>query len=274
MGLDRKYYFVDEAGDANLFSSKGKVIIGHSGCSKFFILGVLDVREPPRLNRELRELRMRLLADPYFKDVPSMQPKAKKTAEFFHAKDDVPEVRREVFRLLRGHSMNFMAVVKDKSIVLKYVRERNRRDPNYRYPPNELYDFLVRRLFKTLQHRADTIEIAFSKRGKADRTKALEDALHIARHRFEKQYQISLKTKVEIRPEDSRRSGCLQAADYFLWSLQRLYERHEARFVEYLWPSFGVVLDIDDKREKGYGIYYSQERRLTVEELNKRKPGI
>jgi hypothetical protein len=40
------------------------------------------------------------LADPYFKGVPSMQADAKKTALFFHAKDDLPEVRREVFRVL------------------------------------------------------------------------------------------------------------------------------------------------------------------------------
>ena len=32
------------------------------------------------------------------------------------------------------------------------------------------------------------------------------------------------------------------------WALQRLYERREDRYVELLWPSFGVVHDLDDTR--------------------------
>ena len=39
----RKHYFVDEAGDAVLFGSRGKVLIGSDGCSRFFMLGLLDV---------------------------------------------------------------------------------------------------------------------------------------------------------------------------------------------------------------------------------------
>ncbi len=271
---ERKHYFVDEAGDANLFSSKGQVIIGNPGCSRFFILGVLDVQEPDNLHRELQTLRKDLLADPYFKDVPSMQPEARKSAVSFHAKDDVPEVRREVFRVLKDRPMSFMAVVKEKVKVLEYVRGRNQQDPNYRYHPNELYDLLVRRLFKTLQHKADVIDVYFSKRGKADRTKALQNALKAGRMRFEEQYGTSYQSRVHIHPSESNKLGCLQAADYFLWSLQRLYERLEDRYVRYLWQSFGVVIDIDDTREKEYGAYYSQERPLTIEDIKNRKPGI
>jgi hypothetical protein len=34
-----------------------------------------------------------------------MHREARKTALFFHAKDDLPEVRREVFRLLQRHDL-------------------------------------------------------------------------------------------------------------------------------------------------------------------------
>jgi hypothetical protein len=40
--------------------------------------------------------------------------------------------------------------------------------------------------------------------------------------------------------------ACLQATDYFLWALQRLFEREEERYWEYVWPSVAVVHDIDD----------------------------
>ena len=92
-------YFVDEAGDANLFGAKGEVIVGRPGCSHFFILGVLDVADPAALFAQMTALRTSLLADPYFKGVPSMRPEHGKTAVAFHATDDLPEVRREVITL-------------------------------------------------------------------------------------------------------------------------------------------------------------------------------
>lgn len=113
-----RYYFVDEAGDGVLFDKKGRSIIGTEGCSRYFILGLLDIADPEALTKALADLRGTLLSDPYFSGVPSMQPKAKKTALAFHAKDDLPEVRREVFSLLMKHDLRFFAVVRDKHKVL------------------------------------------------------------------------------------------------------------------------------------------------------------
>jgi len=67
-------YFVDEAGDDTLFNSRGKVIIGEEGCSRFFLLGVLALPDADAVTCELAELRVRLLADPYFKQMPSISP--------------------------------------------------------------------------------------------------------------------------------------------------------------------------------------------------------
>ncbi|MDE0299415.1 MAG: hypothetical protein OXN17_12350 [Candidatus Poribacteria bacterium] len=97
-----RHYFIDEAGDSTLFSAKGKVLIGTEGCSRFFILGLLEVPNPIALQAAMDGLRLRLINDPYFNNVPSMQVKARKTAFAFHAKDDIPEVRRAVYRLLRN----------------------------------------------------------------------------------------------------------------------------------------------------------------------------
>jgi len=114
-----RHYFVDEAGDGTLFNRRGRIIVGTEGCSRFFVLGLADIPDPVTLGREMEALRARLLADPYFKWVPSMQPEARKTALAFHAKDDLPEVRREVFSLLLRHQMHFFAVVRDKLKVVK-----------------------------------------------------------------------------------------------------------------------------------------------------------
>ncbi len=266
-------YFVDEAGDSVLFNRRGRVIIGTEGCSRFFILGLLDVADPLALSDDLDELRANLLADPYFKDVSSMQPSAGKTAHAFHAKDDLPEVRREVFALLKRHELKFFAVVRDKQSVLADVRERNERDPAYRYHPNGLYDQLVKRLFRDRLHKDDAYHICFAKRGFSDRTEALSRALSVARERFRQKWGIISAAPIQVKPSIPKREAGLQAADYFLWSLQRLYERREDRFCELLWPAFSLVHDVDDTRQAPYGVYYTQRTPLTLGKM-KKKPEI
>lgn len=269
-----RYYFVDEAGDAAIFGSRGHVLIGKQGSSRYFILGVLDFPNPVLLQQELDALRKSLLADPYFNSVPSMQPEARKTTLMFHAKDDVPEVRREVFALLKRHEFRFLAVVRDKQRVLEYVRRRNTLDLAYRYQQNELYDYMVRVLFKNLLHKDERYEIYFSKRWKQDRTEALHQALKTAQDRFAQQWGITTSPEIAVIPKNSHENGGLQAVDYFLWALQRFYERKEDRYLNLLWPSFRLVHDLDDTRQSAYGVYYTQKKPLTLAALENDSPGI
>jgi hypothetical protein len=267
---DVRQYFVDEAGDGSLFDRRGRVIIGQPGCSRYFVLGLVDIAEPDALARELSALRGQLRADPYFKGVPSMQMERRRTALAFHAKDDPPEVRREVFGVLTRHvdGLRFLAVVRDKTRVLESVRQRNASDQAYRYHPNELYDSMVRRLFKNQLHKSRGYRIFFARRGKRDRTEALRSALETARQRFAQQHGITSETVIEVVTAGPPRCPGLQVADYLLWALQRLYERGEERYVDLLRPAFRLVHDIDDTRPARYGVYYTKRKPLTAAALN------
>lgn len=263
-----RHYFIDEGGDGTLFSRKGKVLIETEGCSRFFILGLLEVPDPTVLQHIFDELRGRLMSDSYFEGVPSMQAEERKTAVAFHATDDLAEVRMEVFRLLRDtEGLRFFAVVTDKRRVLEYVRERNESNPDYRYHPNELYDYLVRRLFKQRLHQSSEYRITFSKRGKSDRTDALREALQSAQNRFAEQHNVTSDTFLQVSQARPKDQASLQSVDYFIWALQRLYELGEERYVNYLWPAFRLVHDIDDRREAGYGVYYTQKKPLNAAAL-------
>lgn len=257
-----RHYFVDEAGDPVLFDARGRALPGEEGCSRHFILGVLEVADPVALGTELGTLRAELLADPYFRDVPSMQPERRKTAWMFHAKDDVPEVRREVFRVLTRHRLQFFAVVRDKRSVLNYVRQRNRQDEGYRYHPNDLYDTMVARLFKNRLHLTPEVHVCFAERGKSDRTAALGRALETARKRFETQWQRSNAAVIRARQSLPRHEVPLQATDYFLWALQRHFERGESRYIDMLWPQVGVVHAVDETAAAPYGVYYTKKKPL------------
>jgi hypothetical protein len=257
-----RHYYVDEAGDPVLFNAKGKVIVGETGCSRFFLVGKVEVSEPDRLANALNQLRQRLLADPYFAGVPSMQPRQGKTASHFHAKDDMAEVRREVFRLLLEHEVRFYAVVRDKQVIVEKVLAYNLERPKYRYHPNQLYDRCLPLLFENRLHQHDAYRIVFARRGSADRTEALERGLLEAKKKFRQKWGIESAAPIEVVASDPAQIACLQAADYFLWAVQRCFERGEHRFLDLLWDKVGLIIDRDDTRQRWTGEYYSRKRTI------------
>ena len=271
-----RHYFVDEGGDSTLFSRKGKAIVGTEGCSRFFILGLLDVLDPIALKDRLDRLRAQLMGDSYFKGVPSMQPSNRKTALAFHAKNDLPEVRRDVFRLLHDtEGLRFFAVITDKLNVLEYVRQRNKRESDYRYHPNELYDYLTGCLIKRRLRQHCRYDIIFSKRSKSGRIRSLRQAIESAPNLLQNQNNLQshilTDVSLNISAATPKEYAGLQAVDYFIWALQRLYERDEDRYLTYLWKAFGLVHDIDDTRKTDHGVYYTQNKPLTLETLKGRK---
>ncbi len=267
-----RHYFVDEGGDNTLFSKTGKVLVGTEGCSRFFILGLLEVPNPTALKDRFDGLRAQLIGDSYFNAVPSMQPNERKTAVAFHAKDDLPEVRRDVFKFLRDmEGLRFYAVIADKLSVLEYVRQRNKREAAYRYHPNELYDYLTGCLFKERLSQHNRYDIIFSKRGKSGRLDDLRKLIETASSLITQQQNISADSVPNVSVATPKEHAGLQAVDYFVWALQRLYERDEERYLLYLWDAFRIVHDIDDTRKTDNGILYTQKNPLTTEVLQWRK---
>ncbi|WP_442485603.1 DUF3800 domain-containing protein [Aeoliella sp. SH292] len=255
-------YFIDEAGDPVLFSKRGKKVLVGDGSSKFFMLGKILVEDCERLRSELDALRAQLLADPYFRDVPSMQVERKKTARLFHARDDLPEIRREVFRLIAGHDIKFYAVIRSKEDLVNFVRQQNDRDPDYRYNENELYDTLITHLFSKLRRSAEEVNVYFARRGRSDRTAALKAAIAEAEKDFEKKFGFQRKQTVKILPRYSREDACLQACDYFLWALQRHYELGESRYIQLIWNQVGEIHDLDKEHGSRRGIFYNAKNPL------------
>lgn len=89
-----RHYLVDEAGDGTLFNRHGCIIVGTEGCSRFFILGLLDAANPDALALEIQTLRADLLADPLSSKLP---PEATRAAQ---AKGQAGEFEITVARVL------------------------------------------------------------------------------------------------------------------------------------------------------------------------------
>lgn len=264
-------YFVDETGDGVIFDGRGRMLVGTGKVQDYFTLGMVECWRMDELTSQLADLRTRLLADPYFKGVPSLQPKARKTALFFHAKDDLPEVRREVFQVLQEQAFSFYAVVRTMSAVARLVKNHNERDPTYRYRPTELYDSAVRRLFDKKLHTRPAFEVIFASRGKA-RTQALREQLLKAQARSRKAAGTYPEAIIQVRAMPAHQSAGLQVADYCLWALQRLFTKGEDRFLSLIWPKVALIVDADDISEKAYGTYHTRKLPpLSAESIKNRK---
>ncbi len=191
-----------------------------------------------------------------------MSPARRKTAYLFHAKDDLAEVRREVFKLLLDFDVRFYAEVRDKNVIAEKVIDHNNRQPLYRYHPNQLYDRCVPRLFKDRLHQHDAYRIVFAKRGSSDRTDAFERGLQAARDAFRRRWGIEGVSPIEVVASNPKSIACLQAVDYFLWATQRCFERGEHRYLDMLWEKVGLIVDRDDTRQSPAGEYYKRKRPI------------
>lgn len=263
-----QHLFVDEAGTPTLFHESGKPIADTYGCSRFFILGKLEVENPSALAAALTDLRQKMLADPLFAGTESFKPERKKTAVAFHAKDDLPEVRFRVFDLLRGFGsqLRFYAVVCDKLKLTERETAKRVMEAGYRFNENSIYDLLMRELFGKFHHLADRYEVNVARRGNSTRNEAIRAALTGAEQDFERKFGFrrSHPDAWKITVLKSKEAPCLQAVDYFLWALQRFYEVkwdakarkkyldpstglfvREDRFLNAMWPQVGEIHDLD-----------------------------
>ena len=264
-----KHYFVDEAGDLNLLDKRGRVVLGNEGVSRCFLVGLVDLPDPQLVHTRLEELRRELLADPYFRGVPQMRPEANKTALFFHAKDDPWEVRREMFKLLPSFDGKVIVAIRRKMLLAKRHAAIYEKTGKRQFDANIAYDQLVSRIFHGKLHSADENRIVFAHRDTSDHADALKAALTDARRKFEAKQGKRPVRPTFVHSAYAYELAGLQVADYYLWALQRMYEKRDDRFFSTVASQYRLVMDLDDKRNNRYGEWYSDTNKL---ELAKVRP--
>lgn len=135
--LTNQYFFVDESGDTTFYNRSKEWVVGNEGVSKILIMGFIRTTEPEFLRDNLNRLHKEIATNSYFYGVPSIT----KTNLAFHAKDDIPEVRYEVFKLLNNlpFSCNIVIARKTQKVFDKFNGNTN-----------NFYDSLITHLFKNI----------------------------------------------------------------------------------------------------------------------------
>jgi len=253
--------FLDEAGDTT-FYGKGKVpIVGEiEGVSKSFIIGMVKFKQPLQPIREqVITLQNDVTSDPYFKDVPSIQKNINKNGFYFHATDDTPEVRKLFYNYIKTLDLSFEAVV-GRKIYDIFNKKHNSNEA-------EFYADILSHLLKNKLQLNNKLVLNISERGKSTKNNNLIFALEKSINRFAKtKPDISHTTNVVFNIQNQTSEPLLNIADYFCWAIQRVFEKGEARYYNYLEDKISLVIDIyDSSRYEGNMHYYKGKNLLTAE---------
>jgi hypothetical protein len=256
--LHEYHRYLDEAGDTTFYGKGKRIIIGEEGVSKSFMIGMLKLKEPIDIVRaKILHLKQDILNNSYFYSVPSVKKKIENQTYYFHATDDIPEVRMKFYELIKSIDCSFEAVV-GRKIPAIFEKSHNSQE-------NEFYTDLLSHLLKNKFATLDKLVLNIAERGSSTNNKNLEKALISAKTKFSKNYKgKDILTEINFNIQNQTSEPILNIADYFCWSIQRVFERGETRYYDYLSEKISLVIDLYDTTKYGsWDNYYSNKKRLT-----------
>lgn len=247
--------FLDEMGDPTFFGKGREVIIGHNGVSLSFGMGIV------RIDRPLTEVRAEILAlhrqvegDPLLNTIPSVEKRIRRGGFFFHACKDSPEVRSVFLHYLRDLPCSSEVVVARK-IPSLFIRKHHGKE-------NEFFADLLAHLIKSRLKKNQKLVLNVAARGSSTRSRVFEEALAKAIGLAGKKWGADeLKASVVFNVQTPQTEPLLCVADYLNWAVQRVFEKGEIRFYDYLQQKIRLVVDLYDMdRYDGSKNYYDPKR--------------
>jgi hypothetical protein len=274
--------FLDEAGDCTFYGKKRKSIIGTEGVSYCFIIGMVKFKEPVEPIREkIIRLQNQVAEDAYFQ-VPSVIKKKERGGYFFHAKDDLPEIKKLFFDFINTVNFSFEAVVARKSIELFTTKHKDKEE--------YFYADLLSHLLKNKLQRGEKLVLNIAEKGTSTKNSNLILALEKAKERFiehlkrtkaqdnipeEKRIKLRRDVMADIVFNETKplQEPLLNIADYMCWTIQRVFERGETRYYDFVKEKVSLVVDLYDwENYEGFENYYGRKNPLTAK--NKISPPL
>lgn len=253
--VDRR--FLDEAGDTTFFGRGRIPNVGQPGVSHCFAIGMVKIAEDHDIARQrVRELQMQVAGDRYLNSIPSIAKKISGNGFFFHATDDPPEVRERFYRFIDGLNCSGEVVVARK-IPTMFAKN---------HKSNEAYFYadVLSHLLKNKLQKDHDLQLTIAERGNSTRNTNLQNALAIAASRRSRRDPLkALPARITFDVQNHHTEPLLNVADYMCWAVQRVFERGDTRYYDFLGEKIKLVVDIyDGAAYANSGNYYRLGHRL------------
>lgn len=258
--LKEYHRFLDESGDTTFYGKRKIVILGNEGVSKSFIIGMVKFKTKlDPIREKIKNLQNEITEDEYYKEIPSITKKVNKGGYFFHAKDDIPEVREKFFKFIKSVNCSFEAVV-GRKIPELYENKHNGKEALF-------YADLLSHLLKNKFTNHDKLVLNIANRGKSTKNTNLNFALQKAKERFTKTNpDKDIYTNIVFNVIEQTDEPLLNVADYFCWSIQNVFEKGNLRYYNFLQDNISRVIDLYDFEsygKEGWPNYYGKNNPLT-----------
>jgi len=265
------HIFIDEAGDTTFFGRGEENIVGKNGVSKCFCLGMVQIKEDfDILRKKIAKKALEIENSSYYSKVPSVKKRIQKYGKFvFHAKDDLPEIRKEFYDFILKQNFSLQVIV-GRKIMSLYIKTHNSNG-------NEFYADLLSHLLKDkLNNQKIVLNIA--ERGSSTLDVNLRKARDKAEERFNKKLKTGKKNiccEIDFNVQPYSDDPILFLVDYTLWAVQRILERGETRFYDYIIDKIVLVVDLYDFDSYGHsslsGIHFHNNKKWS-NYYNKKNP--
>jgi len=251
--------FLDEAGDTTFFGKGGKPILGKiEGVSLSFILGMVKFKEPlDEIREKIARLKKEIEEDEYLSNISSIIKKKNNKGYYFHATDDIPEVREKFYKFIKSIDLSFEAVVGRKNYAI-FSNKHNKKE-------QEFYGDMLSHLLKNKFQMGGKLVLTISERGSSTKNQNLEKALEKAKGRFSNiNPEKDIETKIVFNIQNPLKEPLLCISDYLCWAIQRVFERGEIRYYNFIQDKISLIIDIyDSENYKGNKNYYTDKNKLT-----------
>jgi hypothetical protein len=250
--------FIDEVGDTTFYGKGKEVILGQEGVSQIFGMGIAKFGRPlADVRAEIVGLHQQVERDPLLNTIPSVAKRVAKGGFYFHACKDTPDVRTVFLHYLRDLDCEVEVVVARKIHSL-FINKHHGKD-------DEFYADVLSHLIKGRLKQPRRLVLNIAERGSSTRAKVLEEAVVKATGRAGKRWDSSdLKGEVAFNVQNPLREPLLTVPDYFGWAVQRVFEKGEMRFYDYLRSKIRLVVDLyDSENYASNRNYYDIRNPLT-----------
>lgn len=251
--------FIDEVGDTTFYGRGKEIILGREGVSLVFGMGIVKFNDAlPRVREQIARLQKEVESDPLLNTIPSVVKRVQNGGFFFHACKDSDDVRSVFLRYLRTLNCEAEFVIARKTPSV-FINKHHGKD-------DEFYADVLSHLIKGRLKKPRRIVLNIAQRGSSTRSKVLEQAQHKALGRARKKWSAEeLLGEVVFNVQNPSHEPLLSVPDYLGWAVQRVFEKGQTRFYDYLFEKYRVVVDLyDQEKYDGNRNYYQGANRLTA----------
>ncbi len=238
--LPTAHRFIDEVGDTTFFGDGKEIILGTKGVSLVFGLVIVRIDRPPdEVSKEIIALHRQVETDPLLNTIPSVIKRVSRGGFFFHACKGSDDVRTVFLHYLRTLPCEAEVIVARK-IPSLFSRKHHGKD-------DEFYADVLSHLIKNRLKRPQRLVLNIAQRGSSTRTKVLDEALAKALGRAGKHWPPDqLQAEIIFNTQTPLTEPLLTVPDYIGWAVQRVFEKGEIRFYDYLREKIRLVVDLYD----------------------------